>query len=138
MRQVTAKGFGLNLAGILLLVCFISACQVPEPKDPNPQKMPAQAMTINPDGKSQKIVVKIDHGYQPAHIVAKAGIPMEIHFFRNEQVPSCAKDVVVSKLNEKFSVTNQSTYILKVPAQKPGQIPIECSMAMMHAVVDVQ
>lgn len=122
----------------LAAVVLASGCQKPEPRDPEPERMPAKAMTVSPDGKSQTIVVKVNHGYDPAHITAKAGIPMEIRFFRNEQVPSCAKDVVVSKLNEKFSVINQSTYVLKVPAQKPGHIPIECSMAMMRAVVDVQ
>ena len=101
---------------------------------------PPVAAKLSADGKVQQVTVEVEHGYQPDHITAKAGVPLEITFRRDEAQESCAKDLEFPTLDRRIFVKNNSSFKVTIPAEQAvkGTLPFQCTMNMMHGEITFQ
>ncbi|MEB3286663.1 MAG: cupredoxin domain-containing protein [Vampirovibrionales bacterium] len=132
-----------SLSALILSTFLFAACGPktegshgsPASSKPAANSKPEEAK-LSPDGQSQKIIVTINHAYEPSHIIAKAGVPLLMEFFRDEDVSSCARDIEIPSLAKRFSVPNHSTYKVTLPAQNAGKLPFHCTMDMMQGLIE--
>jgi len=68
----------------------------------------------------QEVIVKVDGGYEPEHVVVKAGQPVRLNFLRRDP-SSCLEKVLFPEFQiTEDLVLNQVTSIELMP-EKPGQ-----------------
>ncbi len=93
---------------------------------------PVQA-TLNEDASLQTVRIDVNHGYAPNHIVAKAGVPLEMVFARDEKPSSCAAKLEIPAADIKETLINHRDTVVVVPAEiaNAGEISFHCSMEMM-------
>ena len=89
--------------------------------------------TLNDDDTLQTVRIDVNHGYAPNHIIAKAGVPLEMVFARDEKPSSCAAKLEIPAADIKETLINHRDTVVTVPADvaKAGEIPFHCSMEMM-------
>lgn len=88
---------------------------VPTAEDAAPAKLDAS-------GGVQRIAVSDDHGFQPAYIRAKAGVPLEIEFGPGTE---CRTSVRFPELEITADISKGG--VVKLPAMEPGTYTIACS-----------
>ncbi len=88
---------------------------------------------LNESGDKQTVRIDVNHGYAPNYIIAKAGVPLEMVFARDEKPSSCAAKLEIPAADIKETLINHRETVLTVPAEvaKVGEIPFHCSMEMM-------
>ncbi len=91
--------------------------------------------TMQPEENLQTIQVTVNHAYEPNHIVAKAGVPLRIDFYRNEEQTSCAKDVEIPAKKIQLTLPNRETVSVDIPPQEAGEMPFRCTMDMMRGKI---
>jgi plastocyanin domain-containing protein len=120
---------GLLVSGCLTLVLsgalLISGCA----------SKPVSAKA-GPDGV-QTIKVVVRHGYTPSQIVAKAGQPLKIEFFRDEDAnaESCDKELVIPEDNVRIPLPSHESQIVEIKPHQAGEMNFHCGMNMMKGSI---
>lgn len=113
--------FTVVLAGVVL----ISGCA----------SKPVSAVA-GPDGV-QTVKVTVRHGYTPSRIVAKAGQPLKIEFYRDEDAnaESCDKEVVIPDDNVRLPLPSHESQIVEIKPHAAGEMDFHCGMNMMKGSI---
>jgi plastocyanin domain-containing protein len=89
-----------------------------------------------PDG-TQTIKVVVKQGYQPSHIEAKAGQPLKIEFYRDEEPGqhSCGDTLEIPAESVKLPLPARESQIVEIKPQQPGDMLFQCGMSMMKGKI---
>ncbi|WP_373533554.1 cupredoxin domain-containing protein [Vampirovibrio sp.] len=89
-----------------------------------------------PDG-TQTVKVVVKHGYQPSHIKAKAGQPLKIEFYRDEDPGqhSCGETLEIPAESVKLPLPSRESQIVEIKPQQPGEMSFQCGMSMMKGKI---
>ena len=119
--RAAVTGAGLGLIGLELWWFLLS-----KPKS-------RKATTT---GGVQEVTITVDGGYDPSHIVVKAGQPVRLNFFRKDP-SACLEEVRVPDFRIAQVLTlNQTTAIEFTPTQ-PGRYEFTCGMNMFRGTIEV-
>ncbi len=88
-------------------------------------------------GGMQEIHVTIKGGYIPELIHARPGLPLRIHFRREETSP-CSEEVVFPELGIRRHLPAFETTAVDIPAPAAGSYGFSCAMDMMHGRLEVR
>lgn len=88
-------------------------------------------------GGSQEVHVTIKGGYIPEVIHARPGLPLRIHFRREETSP-CSEEVVFPELGIRRQLPAFETTAVDIPAPPAGRYRFSCAMDMMHGRLQVE
>lgn len=85
----------------------------------------------------QSVQVVVRHGYQPQVINAKAGKPLRVEFYRDENPggESCGEEVVIPAEKIRIRLPARQTRIVEIRPQAAGEMTFRCGMAMMHGKI---
>lgn len=123
MGMLLMGGF-ISLSTVVLL---ISGCAASKPV----------ATVPGPDG-TQMVKVMVKHGYSPSVILAKAGQPLKIEFYRDEEpgTESCDKDLVIPSENVNIPLPPHESQIVEIKPQNAGsEVEFQCGMHMMKGKI---
>ncbi len=85
----------------------------------------------------QHVQITVKGGYHPSHIVAQAGKPLVLEFYRDEpdSGQSCEEyvDIPALKIHERLS--GYKTEAIEVPPQPAGTLDFHCGMNMVKGQV---
>jgi len=82
-------------------------------------------------GGVQDVSVRVHGGYEPATIRVKAGVPVRLHFDRQE-TSSCSEEIVFPDFNvRRFLPAFQET-VVEVTPPSAGTYEFTCGMSMLH------
>ncbi len=84
----------------------------------------------------QEVVVRVKGGYIPEVVRAKPGLPIRIHFKREETSP-CSDEVVFSDFGIRRQLPAFETTSIDLPATQAGSYGFACGMDMMHGLLVV-
>lgn len=89
-----------------------------------------------PDGV-QTVKVLVKHGYFPSHIEAKAGKPLKVEFYRDEErgKESCGEDLMIPAENVNIPLPARESQIVEIKPQNPGEMMFQCGMKMMKGKI---
>lgn len=92
-----------------------------------------------PDGV-QVVKVVVQHGYRPSHIQAKAGQPLRIEFYRDEEpdTESCGQELEIPAEGVRIPLPARQSQIVEIKPQAPGEIAFQCGMNMMKGKITFQ
>lgn len=124
-RRVRRRLFAVGTVLVTGLVLMMAGCS-------KPVKAIQQA-----DG-TQVVKVVVKGGYNPSTIEAKAGKPLKIEFYRDEDanVHSCAQDLVIPSENVNLHLPVRESQIVEIkPQAKGGEVPFQCGMSMMKGKI---
>ena len=82
----------------------------------------------------QRISVEVTDGYDPAHIVVAAGIPVEIAFSEGH---GCLAKVAFEGLGIEADLEDGGA-LVRLPALSPGIYAFNCGMRMVHGTVTAE
>ena len=85
--------------------------------------------------QSADIIVK--GGYEPSLITMKPGVPITLHFDRQE-TGECTSHVVFSDLGLDAMLPGNAHTDVHLPALAPGDYPFACGMNMVHGMLRVE
>jgi plastocyanin domain-containing protein len=85
---------------------------------------------------AQEIHVTVKGGYSPDVIVARPGVPLRIHF-RREETSACSEEVVFQDFGIRRHLPAFETTIVEIPAPRPGRYGFACGMDMLHGTLSV-
>ena len=85
--------------------------------------------------QSADIIVK--GGYEPSLITMKPGVPITLHFDRQE-TGECTSHVVFSDLGLDAMLPGNAHTDVQLPALAPGDYPFACGMNMVHGMLHVE
>lgn len=130
-RKFRLKPFRLALltalsASLLAVpVLLISGC--------TPKPVTAEEQT---DG-TQTVKVLVKNGYQPSHIEAKAGKPLKIEFYRDEEpgTHSCDETLEIPAESVKLPLPARESQIVEIKPQPAGEMGFQCGMNMMKGKI---
>jgi plastocyanin domain-containing protein len=89
------------------------------------------AATVSPASGRQDVTVRVHGGYEPATIRVKAGVPVRLHFDRQE-TSSCSEEIVFPDFGvRRFLPAFQET-VVEVTPPAPGTYAFTCGMSMLH------
>ncbi|MFI4971068.1 MAG: heavy metal translocating P-type ATPase [Hyphomicrobiales bacterium] len=89
------------------------------------------------EGTIQKVRVTVRGGYSPNRISARAGVPLEIVFDRQES-GDCTARVVFPDLGVSAELPAYQTTTVELPALASGAYAFACGMNMIHGVLAVE
>lgn len=82
-------------------------------------------------GGVQDVSVRVHGGYEPATIRVRAGVPVRLHFDRQE-TSSCSEEIVFPDFNvRRFLPAFQET-VVEVTPPRAGTYEFTCGMSMLH------
>lgn len=118
--------FGTGMACLTGIALLVSGCASSKPV----------AATEGPDGV-QTVKVTVKHGYSPSVIEAKAGKPLKIEFYRDEEAgaESCDKDLVIPSENVSIPLPVHESQIVEIKPHSTGEIGFQCGMNMMKGKI---
>lgn len=96
----------------------------------------AEEGTASAAGGFQEIQVTIKGGYIPEVIHARPGLPLRIHFRREETSP-CSEEVVFPELGIRRHLPAFETTAVDIPEPAEGSYGFSCAMDMMHGRLEV-
>lgn len=96
--------------------------------DPEPVRAAVETLQV------QRVSVSVTDGYDPAHIVVSAGIPVEITFSEGH---GCLAKVMFEQLGIEADLEDGGA-IVTLPALEPGVYPFSCGMRMVHGTVTAE
>lgn len=114
----------LGLAAIAAIVWYFFLSWRPESREARVQ-----------DGV-QEIRVTVKGGYSPDLIVARPGVPVRLHFDRQEESP-CSEEVVFPHFGVRRYLPAFATTRVDLPAASPGRYGFACGMDMLHGTLVV-
>jgi Cu+-exporting ATPase len=80
---------------------------------------------------AQDVQVTVKGGYIPELIRARPGVPLRIHF-RREETSACSEEVVFPDFGIRRSLPAFETTTIELPAAPAGSYGFACGMDMMH------
>ena len=85
----------------------------------------------------QRVKITVDGGYEPSHVMVKAGQPVQLEFLRRD--PSrCLETVLIPEFQISQNLAlNQITTIEFTPTAS-GEYPFTCGMNMFRGVIEVR
>lgn len=98
----------------------------------------AEEATLSPEGNFQEVSVTVSHGYHPDQILAKAGVPLRLHFYRDEQGGSCGEALEIPAHSIATALPNRETVTVNLPAMESGVVDFQCGMNMWRGKIIVQ
>jgi hypothetical protein len=93
-----------------------------------PVRVPVETLQV------QRVRIEVTDGYDPAHIVVSAGVPVEITFSEGH---GCLAEVLFESLGIRADLTVGGA-LVKLPALEPGLYPFSCGMHMVHGSVTAE
>lgn len=88
-------------------------------------------------GGVQEVVIRVEGGYDPAHVRVKKGVPVRLVFDRRE-TSGCSEEVVLPEFGvRKFLPAHERTAVEFTPAET-GTYEFTCGMAMLRGRVTVE
>jgi plastocyanin domain-containing protein len=125
----------LRSAFLATLVLAAVAASCSKPSDARPEG--AAPVKDAPALEGRRVDVAVGPGgYSPAIIAAKKGESLVLRFTRTVK-SDCLAQVVFPGLKITRDLPLDTTVEIGIKADKPGKIPFECGMAMVHGSVDV-
>jgi hypothetical protein len=112
---------------VRLSVSDVIALEMPE-APAEPYRVPLETVV------KQRVRIEVTDGYDPAHIVVAAGVPVEIAFTEGH---GCLAEVVFEGLGIRADLTNGGA-VVSVPALEPGVYPFSCGMNMVHGSITAE
>ncbi|MFQ5795335.1 MAG: cupredoxin domain-containing protein [Candidatus Bipolaricaulia bacterium] len=88
-------------------------------------------------GEAQEVRIRVKGGYDPDVIVVKAGKPMRLHFFREEEA-SCSEMVVFPDFDRSEKLPPFETVTVELLPEKPGEYDFHCQMNMLRGKLIVE
>jgi plastocyanin domain-containing protein len=88
-------------------------------------------------GGVQEVRIRVKGGYDPDVIVVKAGKPVKLHFYREEEA-SCSETVVFPDFAKSLKLPPFETVTLELMPEKPGEYDFHCQMNMLRGVLIVE
>ncbi len=85
-------------------------------------------------GGVQELRVVVKGGYSPDRIVARPGLPLRLHFDRQEQSP-CSEEVVFPDFGVRRHLPAFATTTVDLPARPAGNYAFACGMDMLHGTL---
>lgn len=82
----------------------------------------------------QEVHVRVKGGYIPERIMARPGVPLRIHF-RREETSACSEEVVFPDFGIRRQLPAFETTVIEIPASTPGSYGFACGMDMMHGTL---
>lgn len=121
MFAMNATDWLAIVAGVALICCVLWYFFLAE----------GTAATATSASGRQDVTVRVHGGYVPATIRVKAGVPVRLHFDRQE-TSSCSEEVVFPDFGvRRFLPAFQET-VVEVTPQKAGTYEFTCGMSMLH------
>jgi hypothetical protein len=93
-----------------------------------PVRVPIETVQV------QRVRIEVTDGYDPAHIVVTAGVPVEITFTEGH---GCLAEVVFQGLDIRADLTDGGA-VVTLPGLDPGVHPFSCGMHMVHGSVTAE
>ncbi len=87
-------------------------------------------------GGVQEVRVTVKGGYSPERIVVRPGVPLRLHFDRQEESP-CSAEVVFPDFGVRRSLPAFATTTIDLPAKPAGSYGFACGMDMLHGTLVV-
>ncbi len=85
----------------------------------------------------QEVVIRVEGGYDPAHVRVRKGVPVRLIFDRRE-TSGCSEEVVLPEFGiRKFLPAHERTAVEFTPAES-GRYEFTCGMAMLRGRVTVE
>ncbi len=125
-KSLLYKGL-LTVAALAL----VTSCSKPSGAGPGPGGTAAPAL----DGRHVDVAVGAD-GYTPSTIEAKAGESLVLRFTRTTR-SECLSQVVFPDQKITKDLPMNTPVEIAIKADKPGKIPFQCGMAMVHGSINV-
>jgi YHS domain-containing protein len=85
-------------------------------------------------GGVQQVHVVVKGGYSPDRIVARPGLPLRLHFDRQEESP-CSEEVVFPDFGVRRHLPAFATTTIDLPARPAGSYGFACGMDMLHGML---
>jgi len=85
----------------------------------------------------QEVRVRVKGGYDPDVIVVKAGRPVRLRFYREEEA-SCSEMVLFNELGESAKLPAFQDTVVEVTPPKPGEYAFQCQMGMIRGKLIAQ
>jgi len=95
-----------------------------------------QSRSVIPRGGFQEITVTVDGGYEPSHILVKAGKPVRLKFERKDP-SSCLEEVRFPDFQIAQALPLNQTTVIEFTPDKPGKYEFTCGMNMFRGVLEV-
>lgn len=92
-----------------------------------------EAQAVGAEG-AQEVHVTVKGGYAPDVIRAKPGLPLRIHFRREETSP-CSEEIVFPDFGVKRFLPAFETTLVELPARPAGTYGFACGMDMLHGTL---
>ena len=90
---------------------------------------------LDADGR-QVVDIVIDRGYHPDAIVARAGLPLRLVFWRDDG-DACSERVVFSSPHIDRRLAPTGTTMVELPAQPPGEVRFTCGMGRYRGRIEL-
>ncbi len=90
------------------------------------------AVITAPSG--QEVRVRVRGGYDPDVIVVKAGRPVRLHFFREEETP-CSEMVLFNELRVSARLVPFHDTVVDLTPPQPGEYNFQCQMGMLRGKI---
>jgi plastocyanin domain-containing protein len=114
------------------LALLAAACDKPSGASP---AGPSGTDAPHAEGRRVEITASND-GYTPSTIEAKAGESLVLRFTRTTK-SECLAQVVFPDLKITKDLPMNTPVEVAIKADKPGKIPFQCGMAMVHGTIHV-
>ncbi len=82
-------------------------------------------------GGVQEVRIRVRGGYDPDLVVVKAGRPVRLHFYREEETP-CSEKVIFSELAQAARLAPFQDTVVEVTPPRPGEYDFQCEMGMLR------
>ncbi|HEY9849127.1 MAG TPA: cupredoxin domain-containing protein [Leptolyngbyaceae cyanobacterium] len=101
--------------------------------------MEAKTMQINPnlDQEIQKVTIIVDKGYEPNHLVLKAGKPVQLNFLR-ENPSGCLAKVLIPDFDIATDLPLHQITTIEFTPFEEGEHTFSCGMNMVRGIIKVQ
>ncbi len=88
-------------------------------------------------GGVQEVRIRVKGGYDPDVIVVKAGRPVRLHFYREEEA-SCSEMVIFDDFNKSAKLPPFQETVVELTPEQPGEYGFQCQMGMLRGKLIVE
>ncbi|OGO62161.1 MAG: copper-transporting ATPase [Chloroflexi bacterium RBG_19FT_COMBO_49_13] len=96
-----------------------------------------QTRATSDAGGAQEVAVTVKGGYTPDVVVVKAGLPVRMHFTRQESA-ACSERVLFPDFNQNALLPEGQKVTLEFTPEKPGEYGFQCQMGMFRGKLIVE
>jgi len=82
-------------------------------------------------GGAQEVRIRVRGGYDPDVIVVRAGRPVRLHFYREEDT-ACSEMVLFPGLDRSARLAPFQDTVVEVTPPRPGEYDFQCQMGMLR------